>query len=40
MIIVQEYSTVIPNNIFNLISPKLDEFFNNKFVNLNIISQK
>jgi len=39
-VIVQEYSTVIPNNIFNLISPKIDEFFDNKFVNLNNISQK
>ena len=40
MVIVQEYSTVIPNNIFKLISPKLDDFLNNKFVNLNNISQK
>lgn len=38
--IVKEYSTVIPNNFFNVISPKIDEFFDNKFVNLNEISQK
>ena len=40
MVGVQEYSTAIPNNIFKLISPKLDDFLNNKFVNLNNISQK
>lgn len=37
--IVYEYGTVIPDNIFNVISPKIDEFFDNKFVNLNNISQ-
>lgn len=37
--IVHEYGSVIPKNIFNVISPKIDEFFDNKFVNLNDISQ-
>ena len=39
-VIVREYSTVIPNNFPDVFSPKLDEFFDNKFVNLNNISQK
>lgn len=38
--IVQEYGTVVPNNIFKVISSKIDEFFDNKFANLNNISQK
>lgn len=37
--IVREYSTVIPNNFPDLFSPELDRFFDNKFVDLNKITQ-
>lgn len=37
--IVREYSTVIPSNFPDVFSPELDRFFDNKFVDLNKISQ-
>lgn len=37
--IFREYSTVIPNNFPDLFSPELDRFFDNKFVDLNKITQ-
>ena len=37
--IVREYSTVIPANFPEVFSPKMDEFFDNKFVNLDNIGQ-
>ena len=43
-VVVQEYSTVIPDNFSNVIFPKIEEFFDNKFdnkfINLNEINQK
>ena len=37
--IVREYSTAIPTNFPDVFSPELDRFFDNKFVDLNKITQ-